>query len=124
MLTLVLTVLTGLAAEQAQPKQEQTPLKKELFANEGWYKNQKGEEQAFVGVLRRIDRGKNVAGIGRFNPYRLEMDDKGKKDVREVYVGGKMELLAPYVGKRVKLIGNCRPFFLWQQLERFRLRPS
>ncbi|MCI0463562.1 MAG: protease complex subunit PrcB family protein [Gemmataceae bacterium] len=105
MLTLVLTVLTGLAAEQAQPKQ--APLKKELFASEGWYKNQKGEEQTFVGVLRRLDRGKDVVGIGRFNPYRLEMDGKGKKDVREVYVGGKMELLAPYVGKRVKLIGKA-----------------
>jgi hypothetical protein len=107
MLTLVLTVLTGLAAGQAQPAQGQAPLKKELFASEGWYKSQKGEEQEFVGVLRRVDRGKGVVGIGRFNPYRLEMEDKGKKDVREVYVGAKPDLLAPYVGRRVKLTGKA-----------------
>src|SRR5262249_36120052 len=88
-------------------QKEQARLKKELFAGEDWYKSQKGEEQTFVGVLQRVDRGKGVVGFGRFNPYRLVMEDKGKKDVREVYVGGKMEILAPYVGKRVKLTGKA-----------------
>jgi PrcB C-terminal len=108
MLALVLTALTGFAAAGPAPgAKEQAPLKKDLFANEAWYKAQKGEERTFVGVLRRVERGKGVVGFGRFNPYRLEMDEKGKKDVREVYVGGKPDLLAPYVGKRVKLTGKA-----------------
>ncbi len=105
MLTLVMTVLTGLPGAQAG--QGQAAQKKELFANESWYRDQKGEERGFVGVLRRVDRGKGIVGFGRFNPYRLEMAEKGKKDVREVYVGGKTELLAPYVGKRVRLTGKA-----------------
>ena len=104
MLALLLTVLTGgpVVEASAQPPQKgEPPQKMELFAKEGWYKEQKGQEKEFTGVLQRVDRGKGVVGFGRFNPYRLQMD----KDVREFYVGGKMELLAPYVGKRVKLRG-------------------
>ncbi|HYT93589.1 MAG TPA: hypothetical protein VEL76_33025, partial [Gemmataceae bacterium] len=75
MFALVMTVLTGLPAGEAAARQKESPpAKKELFANEGWYKSQKGEEQAFVGVLQKIDRGKGVAGFGRFNPYRLVMN--------------------------------------------------
>lgn len=80
------------------------PAKLELFAKEAWYRGQAGKEQDFVGVLRVLNRGKGVVGFGRFNPYRLEM--AGNK-VREVYVGGKPALLAPYVGKNVKLTGKA-----------------
>src|SRR5947209_6600797 len=109
MLTLVLTVLTGLPAvgEVAPRQQGEAPARKELFAGEDWYKSQKGDERTFVGLLQRIDRAKGAIGFGRMNHYRLVMNDKGKQDVREVYVGGKMELLAPYVGKRIRLTGKA-----------------
>jgi hypothetical protein len=78
------------------------PATKELFAGEEWYKKQAGKEQDFVGTLEKVDRGGRV-GFGRSNPYRLKM----KGDTREVYVGGKPNLLAPYVGKTVKLTGKA-----------------
>jgi len=119
--TLLLTVLLYAPTPEAEP-----PAKKELFAQEKWYQDQKGKEEEFVGVLRREDRGGKV-GFGRFNPYRLlttveknvreEREVSGQKVVvvvpvqeqilREVYVGGKPDLLAPYVGKKIKLIGKA-----------------
>jgi len=83
-------------------------MKRELFAAEEWYKTQKGEERSFVGVLERTPgSGPGTVGFARTNPYRLVMEDNGKKSVREVYVGGKSGLLTPYVGKKVKLIGKA-----------------
>jgi hypothetical protein len=95
--TLLLTLSVGVAPEQ--PKEP--PAKMELFAREGWYKEQKGDEKDFVGTLERV-KGPEI-GFGRFNPYRLKMN----RDTREVYVGGKPDVLAPYVGKTVKLTGKA-----------------
>jgi hypothetical protein len=90
------------------PEAKEPPAKKELFAKEEWYRTQAGKEESFIGVLQKLERKGGLVGFGRFNPYRLVMDEgKGKKTVREVYVGGKMELLAPYVGKRLRLIGKA-----------------
>lgn len=104
MLSLLLTVsLSGACCGAAGDAPAKAPAKLELFAKEDWYRGQEGNEQDFVGVLRKTGRGKGVVGFGRFNPYRLEMA-AGK--VREVYVGGKPEILTPYVGKKVKLTGK------------------
>ena len=80
------------------------PARRELFAAEPWYKGMEGKEQTFIGTLSRVDRGKDVVGFGRFNPYRLKLADG---QVREVHVGGRPELLAPYAGRRVRLIGKA-----------------
>jgi len=74
----------------------------ELFAAEDWYKTQAGKEMDFVGVVRRADKKGGAIGFGRFNPFRLEMD----KDTREIYIGGKPDLLATYAGKKVKITGK------------------
>lgn len=100
MLTLTLTTLTLLAAFPDPARVEPV----ELFAKEGWYKDAKGAEQDFVGVLRKTEQGKGVIGFGRNNPFRLEMD--GNK-IREVYVGGNLKILDPYVGKKIKLAGKA-----------------
>src|SRR4051794_29878267 len=105
MLSVMLTLLSSLPALQAPAAQ--VPQKLELFAKEEWYKNQKGDEQEFVGVLSRLQRPKGTVGVGRYNEYRLTIDAGGKRDVREVYVGAKPDLLAPYVGKRVSLVGKA-----------------
>jgi hypothetical protein len=76
----------------------------EMFANESFYKEQAGKEETFTGVLSKINRAKGVIGFGRFNPVTLKMAD-GK--VREVYLGGKLDLLDPYIGKTVKLVGKA-----------------
>jgi hypothetical protein len=102
---LLLTVCSGVNADE--PARAELPAKKELFAREEFYRNQEGKEETFIGTLRKSDRGKGVVGFGRFNPFRLEMNVNGKADVREVYSGGKSELLDPYVGKRVKLTGKA-----------------
>jgi hypothetical protein len=102
---LLLGLLAG-AAVAAEEKKDDPPAKKELFAKEDWYKGQQGKEQDFVGVLQK-EKGGGDIGFGRFNPYRLEMTIDGKKAVREVYIGGKPELIAAYVGKKVKLTGKA-----------------
>lgn len=117
--TLVLTVLLN---AQAQPPVDELPIKKELFAQEKWYQDQKAKEEEFVGVLERQESGK--VGIGRNNPYRLVMTIQlrtiqvvdgmfvevpvgaATTEVREVYAGGKPDLLAPYAGMKVRLIGK------------------
>src|SRR5262249_41447425 len=96
------TLMTAVLAVAADP-----PAKLELFAKEEWYKNQAGKEEEFVGVLKFTDRGKNVVGFGRFNPYTLEMTKGDQKTIREVYHGGKPDLLKPYIGKTIKLTGKA-----------------
>ena len=78
------------------------PASKELFAKEAWYKDQKGKETAFTGVLQEAPRSKDAAG--RVNTYRLEMGDK---KYREVYTGGKDAALKPYLGYTVKFTGKA-----------------
>jgi hypothetical protein len=77
--------------------------KVELFAKEAWYKDQKGAEEEFVGVLRKSKMDGGV-GFGRMNPFRLEMD--GNK-IREVYVGGNLKILDPYIGQKIKFVGKA-----------------
>lgn len=82
------------------------PARRDLFGNEAWYKAQAGRVQAFEGTLRHAPRAPGVVGFGRFNAYKLEMP-AGKPNVREVYVGGKDDLLKPYIGKKVKITGKA-----------------
>jgi PrcB C-terminal len=98
--TIVLASLTALPAF-ADPE---PTVKKELFAKEDWYKSEKGKEQDFVGVLKYTPRAKGVVGFGRFNPYKLEFTTE--KGFREVYVGGKEDILKDYAGKKVKIAGK------------------
>jgi PrcB C-terminal len=79
----------------------------ELFAKESWYKDQKGDETEFVGVLSKIPNSPKPVSFGRINPFRLTMSGEGKKAVREVYAASHPDYFAPYVGKRIKLIGKA-----------------
>src|SRR5262245_51246623 len=97
--------LPALPDDPAVGGAKEPPVKLELFAKESWYKEQEGKEQPFVGTLHKMDR-KGKVGFGRFNPYTLVMETDGKKTTREVYVGGKLDILDPYVGKKIKLIGK------------------
>lgn len=75
----------------------------EIFAKEDFYKQTKGAEQEFVGVLKKTPQKAGVIGFGRVNPFRLEM---AGNMVREVYVGAQGKKFDPYVGKKVKLVGK------------------
>jgi hypothetical protein len=99
-------LLLALAGAVAEPPAKEPAAKLELFAKEDWYKEQKGKEEDFVGVLEKVKGGGDF-GFGRFNPYRLVMADGDKKTVREVYVGAKTDLLDAYVGKKIKLTGKA-----------------
>lgn len=103
MFTLCCSLLL-LAPADAPEKDPVPAAKKELFAAEDWYKKQEGKEQDFIGVLKYTPRAKGVIGFGRFNPYRLELAKENA--VREVYIGGKEEILKEYHGKRVKITGK------------------
>jgi len=75
-----------------------------LFADAAWYKDQPAKEETFVGVLTRFTR---TGPIGpRFNAYRLILDGTAP-DLREVHVADKGDAVAPFVGKKVKLVGKA-----------------
>jgi hypothetical protein len=99
---LMAAILPYPADKVADPPKNDPPAKKELFAKEEWYKKQEGKEQEFVGVLEKSKDAGRI-GFGRMNPYRLVM----KGDTREVYIGGKPQILAEYVGKTIKLTGKA-----------------
>ncbi len=106
--TLTAALLLG-APPPAPAAADAPPTRLQLFADDSWYKGQKGEEKSFTGVLSRAaEAPKGAVGFGRVNPYRLTMtDDKGQQSVREVYTGARPELLAPYVGHKVRLVGKA-----------------
>ncbi|HBI45395.1 MAG TPA: hypothetical protein DDY78_21465 [Planctomycetales bacterium] len=108
--TLTAALLLGAppAVEPTRADKDAPPPKLALFADESWYKNRKADEQDFVGVLSKApERPGGTVGIGRFNLYRLTMNHNGKQTEREVYAGSHPEYFAPYVGKRIKLIGKA-----------------
>ncbi len=90
---LLAAALCSLAAEP--------PAAKELFAKEKWYKDTEKAEQTFEGVLRKIEGP--MATSGRWNPVRLVIS---KKDTREVYLGGKTDILDAYLGSQVIIVGK------------------
>src|SRR4051794_5285071 len=107
-LTASLLLAAPPAVEPVRPDRDAPPAKLALFAEESWYKNRKADEQDFVGVLSRVpERTGGTVGVGRFNPYRLTMNNNGKQTEREVYAGAHPEYLAPYVGQKIKLIGKA-----------------
>ena len=96
-----LIIVSALMAIGAPPENA----KQELFAKEGFYKSTAGKEQSFTGVVR-YKKGPEI-GFGRYNPYRLEIKGKkGKPKVWEIYMGGKLNTLKPFVDKQVTLIGK------------------
>ena len=80
------------------------PASKELFAKESWYKEQKGKEETFIGVLQHSPRAKDAVGFARYNAFRLEMGDK---KYRDVYVASNEAALKPYVGYTVRFTGKA-----------------
>jgi hypothetical protein len=75
-----------------------------LLADDPGYQKARGAETWFEGVLER-----NAAGLGatgRFNVYRLALEESGKKTTRDLYTPGKGAALALLVGKRVRVLGK------------------
>jgi hypothetical protein len=121
---LILTVATAAPTVQQDTKKDPPP-RLELFAKEDWYQKQEAKQQEFVGVLKKVEMPKGV-GFNRFNPYKLttivyvkvavqievggklvtEYREVAEQHEREVYVGGKNDILDAYVGKTVKLVGK------------------
>lgn len=101
----MLSLMFCTALFAAEPAPQGPPAKKELFAKEEWYQNEKGKEEDFTGILKYTPPPKGVVGFGRTNPFRLEFI--GKNGFREVYVGGKDEVLKDYAGKKVRLTGKA-----------------
>jgi hypothetical protein len=97
----VLLIAAPALDDKSDPPKKEPAAKKDLFAAEQWYKDQDGKEMEFTGKLERVKGG--GIGFGRMNPYRLVMKD----DTREVYIGGKPEILADYLGMQIKLAGKA-----------------
>jgi hypothetical protein len=77
-----------------------------LLAGTDEYKAAKATEAVYEGVVEN-NPGDGVGKPTRFNAYRLRAKDAdGKEFVRELYVPGKAFLLAPFVGKRVRVTGK------------------
>jgi hypothetical protein len=79
-----------------------------LLDGETWYREAKGEEARFEGVLERNEGSGRLGPATHFNAYRLTwVDAAGKSGGREVNVPGKAHLLAEYLGQRVRLVGKA-----------------
>jgi hypothetical protein len=78
-----------------------------LLADTDEYKAAKPAEGVYEGAVEN-NPGDGTAGKPtRFNAFRLKgKDADGREFVRELYVPGKAFLLAPYVGKRVRVVGK------------------
>lgn len=100
---LVILLTLALSADDAAKKAD-PPAKKELFAKEDWYTESTAKEEEFKGTLRYKPR--DTVSFGRYNPFTLEIEVKGKKEVREVFVQGKDKMLKEYAGKKVKFTGK------------------
>jgi hypothetical protein len=98
-------LVLAFTAAVAEPPGKEPAAKLELFAKEDWYKDQKGKEEEFTGVLEKVKAPE--VGFGRFNAYRLVMGEGDKKMTREVYVGNKKDILDAYIGKKIKLTGKA-----------------
>src|SRR6516162_5373081 len=61
----------GAAAAPAPADKDEAPAKKELFAKEDWYNDQKEKEQTFSGTLQKKKDGGGIGIVQRFNPYQL-----------------------------------------------------
>ncbi len=92
--------LDGLAGQEEKAAAD-LPGRKQLFADEAWYKATKEKEQTFEGTLRKAPTPS--ATSGRWNPVRLVIDEQ---DTREVYLGGKTDVLDAYVGHKVRIVGK------------------
>jgi hypothetical protein len=76
-----------------------------LLADDPAYQKARGGEAVFEGVLERNPGGKLGAG-GRFNIYRLALEESGKPMARDLYLPGNGAALALHVGKRVRVVGK------------------
>ncbi|MCI0380789.1 MAG: protease complex subunit PrcB family protein [Gemmataceae bacterium] len=99
------------------------PAKLELFSKEPWYKAQEGKETSFVGVLKKAAPPKGF-GFGRYVPYHLALEGNAQPSVRGVYVGNAKNILDPYVGKRVRLIGKSVEFRKLEGKDHFEVWPA
>jgi hypothetical protein len=79
-----------------------------LFAAEAWYREAKEAEAVFEGVVEHTPGTGRLGPPRRFNAYRLAWTDAaGKAVARELYAPGKAQLLAPYLGRRVRVAGKA-----------------
>jgi hypothetical protein len=137
---LVLALCAPFAAVAPAPEgKDNPPAKKELFAKEDWYKDQKGKEETFNGTLQKKKDAGGIGVVQRFNPYQLvatitvnapvtetvevaenvngvivkktvvvtRLVPETRMTARDVYVGGKNEILDGYIGKTVKITGKA-----------------
>jgi len=83
------------------------------------YKDQKGKEQGFVGLLQMVNMGTiQFTLIDTFHREETREIMIGEKTIlemvkvpvqrqREIFIGDMGEILAPFIGKQVKIVGKC-----------------
>lgn len=79
----------------------------DIFSGEGWYKNQKGEEEVFAGTLEAVDHSRPAkepfAARGAF--YRL--------GERSIYTGARRSaVLERLIGKKVEIRGKAQDYIV------------
>lgn len=78
------------------------PAVSQLFADEQWYKQARQQERVFEGVIRK--EPSPMATSGRWNPVRLHSN---QRQMWEVYLGAKTDILDAYVGRQVRITGKA-----------------
>jgi hypothetical protein len=89
-----------------QANTDATPVNRPVLAGEKWYQERKEAEHEFEGKLD-VNPGDGKIGLPkRYNAFRIIGIEDGKPVARLIYTEGKDQLLGPYVGQRVKLLGK------------------
>jgi hypothetical protein len=79
-----------------------------LNAPEKWYRDAKGAETLFEGIVQRMPSTGRIGPPTRFNAYRLTWTDAAGHSVsRELYVPGKAHWLGDYLDQRIRLMGKA-----------------
>jgi hypothetical protein len=79
-----------------------------LNAPEKWYRDAKGAETLFEGVVQRTPSTGRIGPPTRFNAFRLTWTDGAGRSVsRELYAPVKAHLFADYLDQRIRLMGKA-----------------
>jgi hypothetical protein len=79
-----------------------------LNATETWYRDAKGAETVFEGIVQRTASTGRIGPPTRFNSFQLTWTDSAGRSVsRELYVPGKSHRIADFLDRRIRLVGKA-----------------
>lgn len=99
-------VIFGFLLALISPFSTSTAGASELFRNADWYKKADAKEQILEGIVKLAPGNGKIGLPERYCTFRLVVMEKRGPVSKPIYTGGHDELLAPYVGHLVEIVGK------------------